>query len=198
MQQEVTKPAKPLVKLFLFSFLGLVLAGGLVFAGYEIGKEQGRPPPSISPSPAPVSFQCTLDSDCVLALRLDQCCSCPEVTSRQALLGNQNLIEFKFGEDYSSRKTIDCSNIVCEPCVPPHGSPFCLKGQCQVGEKASSAGEEKVFCQEPRPEVCTMECIAQPPYICGSNGRSYCNKCQACANPAVSWYIVQDNPCVNK
>lgn len=54
---------------------------------------------------------------------------------------------------------------------------------------------EKVFCKEPRPEVCTMECILNPPYICGSNGKSYCSVCQACSNSAVEWYVIQDKPC---
>jgi len=61
-------------------------------------------------------------------------------------------------------------------------------------EEKESVGE-KVFCQDPRPEVCTMECITNPPYICGSDGKSYCNVCGACADPEVEWYIVQDTPC---
>ncbi len=58
--------------------------------------------------------------------------------------------------------------------------------------------EKRVFCPNPpgiRPEVCTMECIQNPPYICGSNGKSYCNACQACSNKSVSWYITQEKPC---
>jgi len=61
-------------------------------------------------------------------------------------------------------------------------------------EEKESAGE-KVFCKDPRPEVCTMECIQNPPYICGSDGKSYCSTCQACSNPKVEWYVIQDKPC---
>lgn len=53
----------------------------------------------------------------------------------------------------------------------------------------------KTFCQDPRPQFCTMECIVNPPYICGSDGKSYCTECQACANPEVEWYVTQDEPC---
>lgn len=61
---------------------------------------------------------------------------------------------------------------------------------------ATNSGQgEKVFCQSPRPEVCTMECIQNPPYICGSDGKSYCTTCQACSDPKVEWYVTQDNPC---
>jgi hypothetical protein len=53
----------------------------------------------------------------------------------------------------------------------------------------------KVFCQEPRPELCTLECIVNPPYICGSGGKSYCTTCQVCSNLTVQWYTIQDQPC---
>lgn len=59
----------------------------------------------------------------------------------------------------------------------------------------SSVQKEKDFCDEPRPEVCTMECIINPPYICGSNGESYCSVCAACADWKVDWYLIQDKPC---
>ncbi|TSC54185.1 MAG: hypothetical protein LiPW16_113 [Microgenomates group bacterium LiPW_16] len=61
-------------------------------------------------------------------------------------------------------------------------------------EEKESTGE-KVFCKEPRPEVCTMECIQNPPYICGSDGKSYCSTCQACSNSEVEWYVIQDELC---
>lgn len=54
---------------------------------------------------------------------------------------------------------------------------------------------EKVFCKNPRPEVCTMECITNPPYICGSNGKSYCTECQACSDPQVEWYSIRPWKC---
>ena len=62
------------------------------------------------------------------------------------------------------------------------------------GWKETPSGE-KVLCEDPRPQVCTMLCISNPPYICGSDGKSYCSECQACANPKVEWYKVQDESC---
>jgi len=62
-------------------------------------------------------------------------------------------------------------------------------------EENQETSEEEILCDEPRPEVCTMECISPPPYICGSNGKFYCNKCAACADWKVDWYIIQNEPC---
>lgn len=53
----------------------------------------------------------------------------------------------------------------------------------------------KTDCQDPRPAVCTMECIQNPPYICGSDGNSYCSACQACANQNVAWYEMKSSAC---
>lgn len=58
-------------------------------------------------------------------------------------------------------------------------------------------GEQKVFCTNPRPEVCTLECTANPPYLCGSDGKSYCSACQACSNVQVEWHVTRQEPCGN-
>ena len=54
---------------------------------------------------------------------------------------------------------------------------------------------EMVYCKEPRPEVCTLECVQTPPYICGSTGKSYCSVCQACSDTNVIWYKMRDSNC---
>lgn len=82
---------------------------------------------------------CRQDTDCILAIRLDQCCRCPEVVAQQALADNKSLTQFKYGQDYSPEKTIDCRGVVCSPCEPLHGSPICLEGQCRSGEKVPIA-----------------------------------------------------------
>ena len=57
--------------------------------------------------------------------------------------------------------------------------------------------EQKTYCKSPRPQACTEECLLPPPYLCGSNGKSYCTKCQACADKKVEWYQFQDEPCTD-
>lgn len=57
---------------------------------------------------------------------------------------------------------------------------------------------DKVYCSDPRPEVCTYECTYPPnqsPYLCGSDGKSYCTVCQACSNKDVIWYETKTSSC---
>lgn len=48
------KKEKPWLKPLLFSIFGIILAGGLVFAGYILGQRQVQPGPSPSPTPVVV------------------------------------------------------------------------------------------------------------------------------------------------
>jgi hypothetical protein len=61
--------------------------------------------------------------------------------------------------------------------------------------KFTEEKQTKVDCKNPRPEACTMECIQNPPYICGSDGKSYCTVCQACSNKDVVWYEMKASAC---
>lgn len=57
---------------------------------------------------------------------------------------------------------------------------------------------DKVYCSNPRPEICTLECTYPPnqsPYLCGSDGKSYCTVCQACSNKDVIWYETKTSSC---
>lgn len=61
--------------------------------------------------------------------------------------------------------------------------------------KFTEEKQPKVNCKNPRPEICTMECIQNPPYICGSDSKSYCTVCQACSNKDVIWYEMKASAC---
>jgi hypothetical protein len=49
------KPAKPWLKIVLFVCLGLLLVGGLVFAGYQLGKRKTQPILQLIPTPTAVA-----------------------------------------------------------------------------------------------------------------------------------------------
>ena len=74
-------------------------------------------------------------------------------------------------------------------------STFTFLGQNNQGTPAAG---QRVNCPATRAQVCPMLCLQPPPYLCGSDGKSYCSECQACGNPGVSWYVKQDSPCTVK
>ncbi|GEM_PF-142686 len=94
--------------IFLIVFLGIFLAG--------CTKEK--------------TYTCSKDSDCALGLRLDTCCSCPGVYSKEEIKANPNIVEYEYGKDYSGLKTFYCKNILCNCRLV--NKVECIKGKCQA------------------------------------------------------------------
>lgn len=86
-----------------------------------------------------------------------------------------------------------------QTCTTKDGKSFVqstlVNSPTSIPSRPTTINENKIFCQDPRPEICTEECLLPPPYLCGSNGKSYCTSCQTCADSEVDWYRMQDNPC---
>lgn len=65
----------------------------------------------------------------------------------------------------------------------------CAPSAPSVPSEGTSSPIDAVFCEEPRPEACTREYMP----VCGfkSNGDFFTagNKCEACANSAVDYYV---------
>ena len=249
---EVTpKPADNRLKIILFSILGLVLVGGLVFMSYKFVLKQT---PSVSqPTPTPLSSEVSTKEG-------DPTANWKTYTNREFRLEMKYPPTWSISEKYTTVVLINTSKpsqkieILKSSGPPPETMDMkaieskevvvdniktkraLMQGSFegnenryylrvfirekeifyQAGFDGNSFEElsliydkilstfnfleeetegEKVFCKEPRPEICTMECIVNPPYICGSDGKSHCTVCQACSDPKVEWYIIQDKPC---
>jgi hypothetical protein len=60
--------------------------------------------------------------DCVIGIKTDSCCACPDRIAR-SLVGTNNWVIYESGKNYSSLpKTENCQNILCSACNP---NPSC-------------------------------------------------------------------------
>ena len=179
--EPIIPPAthKPEVKNSLVLIMSVLLivtvaiAGLFYFQIQKLSKELSKYQIQISPAPTATPAA----GDKITAIQTTICCSCPTKISR-SLIGTDGWVIYKKGKDYTEYLPKDCGLVVCQPCPP-----------------IEEENQSKTDCKNPRPEVCTMECIEPPPYICGSDGKSYCTVCQACSNKDVAWYEMKNSPC---
>lgn len=112
----------------------------LIFSGCSIVTPTPALPEAVvvltltaQPSPLPTGtpafsaqLSCSLDSDCVLAYRTDQCCSCGSIYNRQAVEEDRRLryVNAPDGYQYEKWRTprAVCPMVMCAPCpMPPFG-----------------------------------------------------------------------------
>lgn len=149
----------------------------------------------------------------VLGIQINTCCSCPTPIS-SSQVDTDGWVLYEKGKNYSEFLPEECDRVDCLPCPPLEDETFkcveknsldCtnepeLSFECSDGYQ-NWAGQncpgwsEKTYCQDPRPEMCTLECIQNPPYICGSNDKSFCSVCQACSDKNIDWYETKATPC---
>ncbi|OGY16823.1 MAG: hypothetical protein A2785_03595 [Candidatus Chisholmbacteria bacterium RIFCSPHIGHO2_01_FULL_49_18] len=104
-------------------------------------------------------------------------------------MGTQALIET--GENPAAQASMSAEPKLATPSADESGQ----KPATQSGKQEEGNQGNRVYCKLQRPQICTQECIASPPYICGSDGKNHCSACQACADPQVEWYMIEDQPC---
>lgn len=106
----------------VFIFLVFLLSLSLIYFGYQISliRKEKTPFPTSTPSIQPTA--------CILGIKLDQCCSCPEPILKKDL--SKNLVEYEPGKDYSRAKLVSCKDTVCSPCEPLSKAVY-VQGQCQ-------------------------------------------------------------------
>jgi len=131
--QPPSKPKKSFLIIFLV-ILGLILAGGLVYAGMQIGKKQSQIPVVPTPTVVPEElqgFSCQSDLDCVLARNIKQCCSCPFAANNEELEKNKDLIKWpKITLEEIPTPPGGCKDIACSPC-PYWSKAICVSGICK-------------------------------------------------------------------
>lgn len=86
-------------------------------------------------SPRPKSaaqelFCCQEDADCTLAVRIDQCCDCPEAYSKKAVEKDPGLVVYEPRQDYRSLRPRRCWRTFCSPCSF-YTQAICSAGTCQ-------------------------------------------------------------------
>lgn len=82
--------------------------------------------------PTPLPQSCKVDSDCTLAIRVDVCCSCPEVTSRERVKLTKGLELYIPGRNYGSLRPAVCGQVSCSACPLAPAGAVCTKEICQA------------------------------------------------------------------
>lgn len=93
--------------------------------------------PTTTPVPTPV-VSCTVDSDCVLAYRADQCCPCWSIYNRQEVENNRRLRYVDEPEGYRYEKwrlpRKVCPLVMCAPWPQPPFGLVCDAQACRAVE----------------------------------------------------------------
>lgn len=186
----------------------LISLGIVGYFGYKYYKSTNLP------SPTPIS-----NDDWVIGIQINTCCSCP-TSIDSSKIGTDGWVLYEKGKNYSGLLPEECKLVDCAPCPEIPDEDISPTQKCVERSSLDCAneselsyectekyqdwaknncpnwwGDEAVACKDPRPEECTLECIGNPPYICGSDGRDYCSTCGACSNKSVKWYVIRDTPC---
>mgnify|MGYP001614368891 FL=1 len=180
-QNPIPEPVQPVVQtpsktnnslvalLSVLLLIAVAIAGLFYFQILKLSKELVQVQVQVLPTPTP-----TAENE-VFGIQVNTCCSCPTKIDK-SLIGTDGWVVYEKGKNYS--QLLPECDLLCQPCPP-----------------LEEENQNKINCKDPRPEVCTMECIENPPYICGSDGKSYCTVCQACSNKNVAWYEMKNSPC---
>jgi hypothetical protein len=116
--------------------MALIAAGVLPIALAAAGC--GTPGVSGPGTPDPALDTCRSDGDCVLAVRVDGCCPCPEVATEARLRATPALEIFAPGRDYAPLLPTGCGQVACAPCPPAPQGAVCSAGRCQAAEAVQS------------------------------------------------------------
>jgi hypothetical protein len=83
------------------------------------------------------SGECVADSECALGIRINVCCSCPEVTTRARLGHASGMVDYDRAREFGSSRPFFCKWADCSPCLLPPAGAFCIEGRCQAPRTAT-------------------------------------------------------------
>lgn len=75
-------------------------------------------------------FSCQENTDCTLAVRIDQCCDCPEGYLKKAVEEDPGLVIYETKRDYRPLRPRSCRQAFCSPCSF-YTKAICSAGTCQ-------------------------------------------------------------------
>ena len=70
----------------------------------------------------------------MLTIRVDICCSCPEVTTQARVRATKGVEIYVPEREYGSLRPAICAQIDCSPCPLPPAGAICRSGQCRAPE----------------------------------------------------------------
>lgn len=162
----------PVLLLSVLLIIAVIIAGFFALQTQRLAKQLAQ---YQTATPSPTSTPAAENE--VFGIQVNTCCSCPTKVNK-SMIGTNGWVVYEKSKNYSQYLPEECNLVDCQPCPP-----------------LEEENQDKINCKNPRPQVCTMECIQNPPYICGSDGKSYCSVCQACSNKDVAWYEMKNSPC---
>jgi hypothetical protein len=118
-------PYRPIRKALITTVIFLIALSGVAC---------GKPGSSILDTPNPSLDTCQTDSDCALAIRVDVCCSCPEVTTQARIRGTEGIEAYIPGRDYGSLRPARCARVDCSPYPLPPAGAICRSSKCRAPE----------------------------------------------------------------
>ncbi|MFC1727188.1 hypothetical protein ACFL0Y_01570 [Patescibacteria group bacterium] len=82
---------------------------------------------------------CKKDNDCVLAINLDRCCSCPEPVLSSKVESDKKLVVYQDNINFALERSLDCSQANCPPCSLLEGAR-CRAQECEgVAKEAANS-----------------------------------------------------------
>ncbi|MBN2393505.1 MAG: hypothetical protein JXR84_22420 [Anaerolineae bacterium] len=125
--------------LFLALMTTLLIACGEQAGNTPLSSPTARASLSAVSTAGTPEYGCTVDEDCAFAVRLDRCCDCGAIYSKQYVDAEPYLLLYRERWDYAYPvpriSPAICWHIYCAECQSVPLGPICIDGMCRAAEK---------------------------------------------------------------